>query len=83
MKGRGTADGMYVLRQMVEKRLEVQGGMALGFVDLEKDVDTVPREMVMATLMWKRGWLRARTRRQQQNWWWQKELRRSLRSILD
>ena len=23
-KGRGTADGMYVLRQMVEKRLEVQ-----------------------------------------------------------
>ena len=33
-KGRGTADGMYVLRQMVEKRLEVQGSMALGFVDL-------------------------------------------------
>ena len=32
--GRGTADGMYVLRKMVEKRLEVQGSMALGFVDL-------------------------------------------------
>ena len=32
MKGRGTADGMYVLRQMVEKRLEVQGSMAMGFV---------------------------------------------------
>ena len=46
-KGRGTADGMYVLRQMVEKRLEVQGSMALGFVDLEKAFDTVPREMVM------------------------------------
>ena len=44
MKGRGTADGMYVLRQMVEKRLEVQGSMALGFVDLEKAFDTVPRE---------------------------------------
>ena len=43
-KGRGTADGMYVLRQMVEKRLEVQGSMALGFVDLEKAFDTVPRE---------------------------------------
>ena len=42
-KGRGTADGMYVLRQMVEKRLEVQGSMALGFVDLEKDFVTVPR----------------------------------------
>ena len=51
-KGRGTADGMYVLRQMVEKRLEVQGSMALGFVDLEKAFETVPREMVMATLRW-------------------------------
>ena len=49
-KGRGTADGMYVLRQMVEKRLDVQGSMALGFVDLEKAFDTVPRKMVMATL---------------------------------
>ena len=47
--GRGTADGMYVLRQMVEKRLEVQGSMALGFVDLEKAFNTVPREMVLAT----------------------------------
>ena len=48
-KGRGTADGMYVLRQMVEKRLEIQSSMALGFVDLEKAFDTVHREMVMAT----------------------------------
>ena len=46
-KGRGTADGMFVLIQMVEKRLEVQGSMALGFVDLEKAFDTVPKEMVM------------------------------------
>ena len=52
MKGRGTTDGMYVLGQMVEKRLVVQGSMALGFVDLEKAFDTVPREMVMATLRW-------------------------------
>ncbi len=43
---------MYVLRQMVEKILEIQGSMALGFVDLEKAFDTVPREMVMATLRW-------------------------------
>ena len=28
-KARGTADGMYVLRQMVEKRLGVQGSMVL------------------------------------------------------
>ena len=37
---------------MVEKRLELQGSMALGFVDLEKAFDTVPREMVVATLRW-------------------------------
>ena len=37
---------------MVEKRLEVQGSMAVWFVDLEKAFDTVPREMVMATLRW-------------------------------
>ena len=51
-KGRVTADGMYFLRQMVEKRLEVPGSMVLGFVDLEKAFNTVPREMVMATLRW-------------------------------
>ena len=51
-KGRGTADGMYVLRQMVKKILEIQGSMAPGFVDLEKAFDTVPREKVMATLWW-------------------------------
>ena len=51
-KGRGTASGMYVLEQMVEIRLEAQGSMALGFVDLEKAFDTVPREMVMATIRW-------------------------------
>ena len=45
-----TADGMYVLRQMVEKILELQSSMALRFIDLEKAFDTVPREMVMATL---------------------------------
>ena len=51
-KGRGTADRMYVLRQMAEKRLDGQASMALGFVDLENAFDTVPREMVMATLRW-------------------------------
>ena len=33
-KGRGTTDGMFSLRQLVEKRLEKQGHMALAFVDL-------------------------------------------------
>ena len=49
-KGRGMTDGMFVLRQLVEKMLEMQGRMAVGLVDLEKAYDTVPREMVMATV---------------------------------
>ena len=82
-KGRGTADGMYVLRQMVETRLEAQGSLALGFVDLEEALDAVPSETVMATLRWmgvpevKVGMVEACTRRQQQEWWWEKELLRS------
>ena len=32
---------------MIEKRLDVQGSMSLGFVYMEKAFDTVPREMVM------------------------------------
>ena len=43
---------MYVLRQMVEKRLEVRGRLGLVFVDLERAYDTIPREMVMVTLRW-------------------------------
>ena len=89
-KGRGTADEMYVLRQMVEKRLEVHGSMALGFVELKKAFDTVPREMVMATLRWMgvpeaevrvgEGTYEKTTARVVDR---EKELRRSLRSILD
>ena len=51
-KGRCTSDGMYVLRQMVEKRLEVRGSLGLVFDDLERAYDTIPREMVMVTLRW-------------------------------
>ena len=32
------------------KRLEGQGNVALGFINLDKSYDTVPREMVMASL---------------------------------
>ena len=39
-KGRGTTDGMFA------------GRMAVGFMHLEKAYDTVPREMVMATVRW-------------------------------
>ena len=51
-KGRGTTDGMFALRQLVEKRMEMQGHMVLAFVDIEKAFDTVPRKMAMVTLRW-------------------------------
>ena len=51
-KCRGTTDGMFILRQMVKKRLEINGSMAVGFMDSEKAYDTVPREMVVATGGW-------------------------------
>ena len=34
--------------------MEMQGRMAVGFVDLEKAFDTIPREMVTATVRWMR-----------------------------
>ena len=33
-KGKGKTDGMFALRQLVEKRLEMEGRMVVGFVDL-------------------------------------------------
>ena len=38
--------------QLVDNILESQGNMALGCVDLEKAFDTVPIEMVLATVKW-------------------------------
>ena len=49
---RGAADGMFTLWQLVEKKLEGQDDMVLGFSDLEKAYDTVSRDMAMATLRW-------------------------------
>ena len=52
-RGKGTSDGLFSLRQLVEKKLEVKGSMVLSFVDLEKAYcDTVPMELVMSTLRW-------------------------------
>ena len=44
------ADGMFILTQLVEKRLEGQENIALGFIDPEKAYNTVTRDM--ATLRW-------------------------------
>ena len=41
---------MFSLRQLVEKRLEKQGHIALDVVDLAKAMYTVSRKMEMATL---------------------------------
>ncbi|KAI0241195.1 hypothetical protein LSAT2_000115 [Lamellibrachia satsuma] len=43
---------MFALRQVAEKLLEMQGRVAVGFLDLEKAYDTVPREMVKAPIRW-------------------------------
>ena len=41
---------MFALRQLVEKRLEMQGHMALAFMDLEKAFEIVPRKMAMVAV---------------------------------
>ena len=40
---KGDADRMFTPRRLVEKKLEGQENMALGFIDLQKAYDTVPR----------------------------------------
>ena len=44
-RGRGTADGMFTLRQLVEKKLEGEENMALGFIDIEKAYHTCSSEI--------------------------------------
>jgi len=44
MKGRGTTDAIFILRQMQEKVLEGNNKRYWTFVDLEKAFDRLPRE---------------------------------------
>ena len=41
---------MIALCQLVQKTLEMQGNMAVEFLDLKKAYDTFQMEMVMATM---------------------------------
>ena len=46
MRGRGTVDAIFIVRQLQEKRLEGNQNLYCAFVDLEKAYDRVPREVV-------------------------------------
>ena len=52
---------MFTLKKLVEKRWDGHKNIPLGFIDLEKEYDMVPREMAMAVLKWM-GVLKAEVR---------------------
>ena len=51
-KGRGTNDGLFTIRQIIDKRRKCRKNVAFSFVDLEKAFDTVPREFAFAVMKW-------------------------------
>jgi len=46
MKGKGTTDAIFIVRQMQEKFRAKGKKLYFGFVDLEKAFDRVPREVI-------------------------------------
>ena len=48
--GRGTVDGIFTLRQLMEKTREQQCHLYIGFIDFTKAFDTVDRPLLLAIL---------------------------------
>ena len=46
MKGKGTTDAIFIVRQMQQKFRAKGKNLYFGFVDLEKAFDRVPREVI-------------------------------------
>ena len=46
MPGKSTVDAIFIVRQLMEKRIEGSLSVFCGFVNLEKAYDRVPREVV-------------------------------------
>ena len=50
MKGKGTTDAIYIVKQMQEKFGAKGKKLYFGFVDLEKAFDRVPREVIRCSM---------------------------------